>query len=321
MNPCKVCLTLTDAQKDTHPDYHDRCVRELFGSFRVRPQINIRSSEFQREARMLIQTERLSISGVQAKLSATVKNGEIALGTTDGEYILKPCPADYPHLPANEHLSMRLARLAGLDTAQCALLPFRDGTLTYIVKRYDRRGDVKIHQEDMMQAMGHGNATSGSKYQGSYEAIGRAIGQITGNLMAPADFMRRLIFMYLIGNGDYHQKNISLLYPGRDLKDARLTPVYDAVNTHLYGDNEFLCLDFFEGDGEPAEFKYKGFYSRPDFIELGERLGIKSSYLKNYCKKLAMLKNAMLVLVEASFLDREQKEQYGALLQERLSVL
>lgn len=45
------------------------------------------------------------------------------------------------------------------------------------------------------------------------------------------DFIRRIIFNYLIGNGDAHAKNTSVLYHG---KTGTLAPVYDLLSTEIY---------------------------------------------------------------------------------------
>ena len=45
------------------------------------------------------------------------------------------------------------------------------------------------------------------------------------------DFIRRVVFNYLIGNGDAHGKNFSVLYRGRR---ATLAPSYDLLCTEVY---------------------------------------------------------------------------------------
>ena len=45
------------------------------------------------------------------------------------------------------------------------------------------------------------------------------------------DFLRRIIFNILIGNGDAHAKNFSVLYRG---KNIQLAPVYDLLCTEIY---------------------------------------------------------------------------------------
>ena len=57
-----------------------------------------------------------------------------------------------------------------------------------------------------------------------------------------AEFIRRLPFNVLIGNGDMHLKNWSLIYPDR--RNARLAPAYDFVSTipHIASDKSALTF-------------------------------------------------------------------------------
>jgi len=59
---------------------------------------------------------------------------------------------------------------------------------------------------------------------------------------AVIEFVRRLVFSFVIGNGDMHLKNWSLLYPDRRM--PALSPGYDFVATLPYIPNEKLGLNF-----------------------------------------------------------------------------
>ncbi len=56
------------------------------------------------------------------------------------------------------------------------------------------------------------------------------------------EYIRRLVFNILVGNGDMHLKNWSFLYP--DEKTPVLSPAYDLLSTapYLPGDNLALTL-------------------------------------------------------------------------------
>ena len=56
------------------------------------------------------------------------------------------------------------------------------------------------------------------------------------------EFLRRLVFSVLIGNGDMHLKNWSLLYP--DGRTPELSPAYDFVSTVPYIPDDKLGLTF-----------------------------------------------------------------------------
>src|SRR5690606_40079276 len=60
-------------------------------------------------------------------------------------YILKPIPRDLKkvdQVPANEHLTMQIARqVYGINTAENALIFFSNGEPAYITKRFDVKED------------------------------------------------------------------------------------------------------------------------------------------------------------------------------------
>jgi serine/threonine-protein kinase HipA len=56
------------------------------------------------------------------------------------------------------------------------------------------------------------------------------------------EFVRRLVFSVLIGNGDMHLKNWSILYP--DGRTPVLSPAYDFVATFPYIPGDKLALNF-----------------------------------------------------------------------------
>jgi len=56
------------------------------------------------------------------------------------------------------------------------------------------------------------------------------------------EFMRRLTFSALIGNGDMHIKNWSLIYPDR--RQPLLSPAYDLLSTLPYVPGDDSALKF-----------------------------------------------------------------------------
>ena len=78
--------------------------------------------------------KRISISGVQEKFSVILEKNRLRLNneSENGTYILKPIPGagkKSDHMPANEHLTMQIARqIYDIETAENALIFFKDGT-------------------------------------------------------------------------------------------------------------------------------------------------------------------------------------------------
>ena len=185
---------------------------------------------------------RLSLAGAQIKLpvvlaedgAATEVRISLPLDGTPSTHILKPEPARFPGLVANEAWCMALAREVGLKVAECRQRII-GSTPCLIVKRYDRAvsadGRVeRLHQEDFCQALGF-PATRKYQQEGG-PSLKDCFGLIRDWSSVPVidirDFLDGVIFAALTGNADAHGKNFSLLYSG---KERRLAPLYDQVCT------------------------------------------------------------------------------------------
>lgn len=308
---CQICLEEI-ARAQTHAHFHDRCLRSFFGSLRINPALDFsRETFFTEKARNF--SQGFSISGVQQKLSAKIENQSIVMTQLDGTYIVKPTPEGFKELAANEHLSLNLSRAFGIDTATCALLPFSDGELCLLVKRFDRGESGKIHQEDMAQAMGIANEGKG-KYSSSYEQMGIFLGMHT-SLAVVKDYFQRVFFNYMIGNGDCHLKNVSI----RKLDGVLcLTPNYDLVNTSLYLDPSELALDLLSDDELTPQRKKMGYYSQADFDELGRRIGLNQKTKDSIYKRFTDCEEIFSEMIMNSYLGHEYRERYNKTLEVRL---
>jgi serine/threonine-protein kinase HipA len=184
---------------------------------------------------------RISLAGVQEKLLLTrMPDGTWGrpVDGTPSTHILKPEVAGFPDTVENEVFCMRLARHLGLPVAAVGTTQV-DGRELIVVERYDRvvhlDGSVeRLHQEDFCQAVG---APPERKYQ---QDGGPSLREIAGILQAVAgrgaveDLLRAVVLNVLIGNGDAHAKNFSLLhYPDGSMG---LAPLYDLMSTIRYGD-------------------------------------------------------------------------------------
>lgn len=197
---------------------------------------------------------RFSLAGVQLKFSAIRENDKgltIPVHGIGGSWIVKlPSPV-YPGVPENEYTMMELARLIGIDVPETALIPMEKikglpketenlkGN-AFIIKRFDRDANGKgVHIEDFAQIFG---VYPEDKYKfASYRNIAEVIWSEMGE-KGIVEFIRRFVFNALIGNGDMHLKNWSLIYP--DKQKAALAPAYDFVSTLPYIENDTLALTF-----------------------------------------------------------------------------
>ncbi|MBQ7650054.1 MAG: type II toxin-antitoxin system HipA family toxin, partial [Victivallales bacterium] len=180
---------------------------------------------------------RISGTGAQDKLIACVHDGKIALplyGSPSTHIIKTPVEA-FPHSVHNEFFCMRLAKACGIPVPNCAILQF-GGTPYYCVERYDRTVKdgkvVRLHQEDFCQLLA-------TPPEHKYESEGgpsivdcfKVIRKMRVNAAGQLDFFRRIIFNFIIGNGDAHAKNFSVLYRGKSISIA---PAYDLLCTEIY---------------------------------------------------------------------------------------
>ncbi len=247
---------------------------------------------------------KLSLSGVQPKLSMKLdkKSNSLISVAEGGEYILKPQTTAFSNIPENEQCCMDIAAEFNINVPFHCLLPLKDRSWAYIVKRFDRESGLKIHQEEFFQIL-----ESGNKYKGSVEQIGRKLKEIS---TAPGYdvqlFFERVVFNFIIGNGDAHLKNYSIAY--RDKETSRLAPAYDIVCSKLVIPDE-------EDSALSINSKKNGL-KRDDFDKLAEYLNIpiKIRYEK-FEKKL----NLMETIIQNSEIKKEIQEQFINIINERLS--
>jgi serine/threonine-protein kinase HipA len=199
---------------------------------------------------------RFSLAGVGLKFSMLDMQDRLTLPAFGelGDTIVKFPDKLYPEVPRNEFVMMSLAKSVGIDVPDLRLvhrdmlhgvpdLVWPEGEdLAYAIRRFDRDDNRdRIHIEDFAQVR---NFYPGDKYKGNFETLAALIyrGRDVESLR---EFVRRLTFNILIGNGDAHLKNWSLIY--RDPRIPTLAPAYDLVATAWYridGKPENLGLSF-----------------------------------------------------------------------------
>jgi serine/threonine-protein kinase HipA len=188
---------------------------------------------------------RISLAGVQEKLLLTrLPDGRWGrpVDGTPSTHILKPEIRGFPNAVENEAFCMRMARHLGLPVAEVETLRIGDRNLI-VVARYDRLvtadGRVeRVHQEDLCQAIGLPPAR---KYQEDGGPGFRTLADILtatdpGSL---ATLLGAMVLHVLVGNGDAHGKNYSLLHAPSGT--VRMAPLYDVMST-LYHQDDRLAM-------------------------------------------------------------------------------
>lgn len=197
---------------------------------------------------------RFSLAGIQLKFSALMKKGgglTIPSSGVGGDWIVKLPSINFFHMPENEFAMMTLAKSIGIQVPEFHLvsleqikgLPSFDllqGDRAIIVKRFDRGPEqTRIHMEDFAQVYG---IYPEQKYEHvSYTNMANMIWNLCGE-DGLIEYIRRLTFCILVGNGDMHLKNWSFLYP--DGKTPILSPAYDLLSTIPYLPGDRLALTF-----------------------------------------------------------------------------
>lgn len=305
--------------------YCSKCKSEMFAGVNVKP-LNFDKEEFYKVHTEM--ADRLSISGVQDKISLKLFGDKLEPTATDGKYILKPVPAsnNLKHkedIAANEHVSMQISKqIFGINTAASALIPFKDGELAYVTKRFDYAKDgIKLDQEDFASVLESTEDTKGRnyKYESSYEEVADAIKKyVPAAQLTLEDFYLRIVFNYLIANGDAHLKNFSLYRP-ENRKDYALTPSYDLVYTryHVNETEGDMGLDLFKNT-DTRSYGALGFYSLEDFEEFARMIELPEKRLVKIFRKIITSTPKVTEMVEKSFLSDSGKEAYLDSYQNRL---
>ena len=312
MNRCPI--TYTDSGQAR---YSKRGLRLLSTRLNRLEDFPYSAAEQRRQA--ILRAGKISIQGVQPKLSARLSIVEEIFEIVDkgGRYILKPQHADYPELPENEDLSMKLAGLVGITIPLHGLIYSSDDSLTYFIKRFDRAGQKdKLAVQDFATLAGKNRET---KYDSSVERLFQVLDHCTFPLVEAVELYRRLLFNYLIGNEDMHLKNWSLITTHGK---TELAPAYDCSSTTVALRALGRPANEIEETALPLSGKKKGL-SRELWIDYlaRERLQLNDKVINGILNDFSVAIPEWDHLINRSFLIRELQGLYREVVQSRLKSL
>jgi len=257
---------------------------------------------------------KMSIQGVQPKLSAilNIKDEKFQIVDRGGRYILKPQHPYFPQLPENEDLTMRLAEITGLDVPLHGMIWSKDNTLTYFIKRFDRKGqNDKVPLEDFAQLAGLSRDT---KYNYSMEKLVKLIDSYcTFPAIEKVKLLKLVLFCFVTGNDDMHLKNFSII--NLDGK-IQLSPCYDLVNTIIEYKNpeDEIAL--------PIKGKKKNLTRNLLINYFGqEKCDLTDKVIDKVLDSITNAIPKWREEISFSFLSDEMKEKYIALINARLERL
>lgn len=309
-----------------HTTYSRSCLTRLFNGRTVSHVLPYFSPTRDSETYAMFNhnVNQMSISGVQEKYSVLLDKNKLRLINEgeQGEYILKPIPSAGKKpifMPAIEHLSMQIAQQAfDIDVAHNALIFFKDGSPAYLTKRFDIASDgSKLAQEDFASLMRRTPQTHGEhyKYAGNYLELFELMKKIVPAYAVEAPkLLKRLIFNYLISNGDAHVKNFSLIETS--MGDFKLSPAYDLLNSRIHIQDQDFALE----DGLlPKNLAHGKILTQ--FKVVSEKAGIPHSVWKELITTMTKQSHLIETLVYSSFLDKKTQRNYLQTYQARLRRL
>lgn len=298
---------------DSEAEFHPNCSKKIFGSTKP-PKVPYTEKDIETLAEQMIKG-KATVTGVQPKLSLQIEKPDnqpekLTIVGLWGQYILKPQSSTWQELPQIEDLTMHLAQLSRIRTAEHSLVGLDSGELAYITKRMDRVDGEKRHMEDMCQLLGR---LTEDKYKSSHEQIAKEIKRSSTNPgLDLVRFYELTLFSFLTGNADMHLKNFSLLK--NDNGRYELAPAYDLVSSALVveGDDEELALTLC---GKRKRLR------KSDFIKAMATAGIPDKAAENILNKYSNLRDTWIEFVNQSFLSREMVEGYCQLIESKHNQL
>lgn len=294
-------------------EFHEDCALSFFGTKKP-PVLPYNISQMAELAKNVVERS-VAVPGVQPKLSMSLvteikeqPNTRLTVvGALGGNYIFKPPSEHFKEMPANEHVTMRIAEAFGIRVVPSTLIRLQSGELSYLTKRIDRtETGEKIHMLDMFQI-----TDAFDKYKSSMERVGKALYNHSSNtLLDKILFFELAVFCFLVGNNDMHLKNFSMI---QSASGWMLAPAYDLLNVAIINpdDNEELALTI---DGKKRKLK------KEHFVQLGKVLGLTEKQIQGVFSRMLKNKPKAMQWIAISFLSDEMKVAYKELLESRYKI-
>lgn len=305
MNRCPITYELCGAEK-----YSDKGLRLITPKLTALKDLPFTAAEQRQEA--VNRANKLSIQGVQPKLSAVISvvKQEFEIVDQFGNYIIKPQNDLFPELPENEDLTMKMAKVHGIEVPLHGMVYSKDGSLSCFIKRFDRYSKGKKYAtEDFAQLSGN---TRDTKYNYTMEKVVQVLEDYcTFPAIEKAAFFKRVLFCFITGNEDMHLKNFSLITKAGK---TTLTPAYDFLNSSIAIKNpqEEMALLLKGKKSNIKKIDLVDYYAK-------ERLGLNTKTIDKTLSDMFKCLPEWKQLIAISFLSDTMKEKYVTLLEERLS--
>ena len=259
----------------------DHTTAGMFTGTYAGPGRSTMEQDFERNlAAIYARADTPRLSGVQIKAPITLDpDGRLSPSTgTPFTHILKPAgTSGFEALPLVEWIGLALAKEAGFTVPAAALMAMPDGMPpALLVERFDIREGADDHRllamEDLCSVL---DLSPEAKYDGTIERVARAL---RGLSTSPDEdlliLMRRVVFAWLIADGDMHLKNMAVLKIAElgnpAFRSVRLAPVYDTLTTRVFPrlEHDRMALKL---NGKDERLK------RADFLAVSAIAGLRAS--------------------------------------------
>lgn len=223
-----------------------------------------------------------SLAGIMMKFSIEVEDNVHRMAKRGhlGNWIVKTPTLTHKHLPTNEFTSMKLAEAVGIKIPEIQLIKMKaikdlpdlrygDEEYAYAIKRFDRNKKARVHTEDFAQVLDRYPKDKYGKF--NYATIANVIKNVFPNTLENLhQFYARLVVNLMIGNGDAHLKNWSVLYS--DGIHPELSPAYDIVFTRAFTKTDTSIAFNVGGEKDTSKLALRHFERMTEQIDLDWKL-------------------------------------------------
>ena len=210
-----------------------------------------------------------SLGGARPKATVADTKGQL--------WIAKfPSKNDENDTGAWEKVVHDLARMCGLNVPESKIEKFSKLGSTFLVKRFDRDGEKRIHFASAMTLLGKTDGADAAKGVGYLDIVGfiKAYGALPKSDLI--ELWKRMLFNMAVTNTDDHLRNHAFILTS---KGWALSPLYD-VNPVPYGDELSLLVND-QDNSISVELA----------IQTAPRFGISKSEAQNYAEDIINIVN------------------------------
>ena len=172
------------------------------------------------------------IGGARPKATVVDTKGQLGIAKF-------PSKNDESDTGAWEKVVHDLAKMCGLNVPESKVEKFSKLGSTFLVKRFDREGEKRIHFASAMTLLGKTDGASAADGTSYLDIAGFIKAYGANPKMDLIELWKRIVFNMVVTNTDDHLRNHAFIFTK---KGWILSPLYD-VNPVPYGDELSLLVD------------------------------------------------------------------------------